>query len=102
MHLIQLLLPLYGRDGQKLGPQAFAQTRSEIVERFGGLTAYTRAPASGLWQEDDGATVHDELVIYEVMSQDFDEAWWKSYRALLERRFDQEQLVARAQQVQVF
>jgi hypothetical protein len=101
MYLIQLLLPLYGNAGEPLSRNFFAKTRNELVERFGGLTAYTQAPARGLWQEDNGQTVHDDLVIYEVMTDDLDEAWWKQYRTELESRFRQEALVVRAQAIRL-
>jgi hypothetical protein len=101
MHLIQLLLPLYGNDKKPLPRQLFAQVREELVERFGGLTAYTRAPVSGLWQEHDGQTTHDDLVIYEVMAEQLDENWWRLYRKELEARFAQSALVVRAQQVKL-
>jgi hypothetical protein len=78
----------------------FGQVRDELVERFGGLTAYTRAPASGLWQEHDGETTHDEIVIYEVMTEQLDRPWWAGYRAELEKRFQQETLIVRAQEFQ--
>ena len=80
MVLVQLLLPLYSNADEALPRTFFRQTREELVARFGGLTAYTRAPASGLWQEDDGSTVHDEIVIYEVMADSLDETWWCAHR----------------------
>jgi hypothetical protein len=101
MVLIQLLLPLYNNDKQPLARELFIQVRDELVERFGGLTAYTRAPASGLWQEHDGQTTRDELVIYEVMTDKLDQQWWRQYRAELEKRFQQEALVVRAQDVRI-
>jgi hypothetical protein len=52
MHLIEILLPLTRRDGSPQPAERFAQVRAELVERFGGVTAFTRAPAEGLW--DDG------------------------------------------------
>ncbi len=96
MHLVQLLLPLYDNRGNRLNKSLFAQVRDELVERFGGLTAHARAPASGLYQEGAGETVHDDLVIYEVMVDTLDEPWWRSYRAELEKRFRQDDLVVRA------
>jgi hypothetical protein len=95
-HLVQLLLPLYDNAGNRFPAKQFAQVRDELVQRFGGMTAHTRAPASGLWQGDDDVTVHDELVIFEVMVDGIDEAWWARYRRDLEKRFRQEALVVRA------
>jgi hypothetical protein len=96
MHLVQLLLPLYDNRGNRLNKTLFAQVRDELVARFGGLTAHARAPASGLWQEGARETVHDDLVIYEVMVDTLDEPWWQSYRVELEKRFRQNELVIRA------
>lgn len=101
MVLIQLLLPLYDNDGRRLPSALYASTREELMARFGGLTAYSRTPADGLWQEDESRTVRDELVIYEVMSDALDEPWWRDYRKMLETRFRQEQLVVRAQEIRM-
>ncbi|HEY8607616.1 MAG TPA: hypothetical protein VIM12_10940 [Noviherbaspirillum sp.] len=99
MFLIQILLPLYDNQGRRLPAAVHGMTRDELVGRFGGLTAYTRAPASGLWQEDAGHTVHDELVIYEVMADALDASWWREYRQTLERRYAQAELVVRAHEI---
>ena len=96
MHLIQLLLPLYDNAGAQFAQEPFLQVRDELVERFGGLTAYARSPVSGLWQDAGERPVHDDLVIYEVMAEDLDPAWWARYRTMLEARFRQEHLVIRA------
>ena len=46
MVLIQLLLPTSGAaGGDSLAP--LAETRRELAERFNGLTAYLRSPATG-------------------------------------------------------
>ena len=96
MFLIQIFLPLYDNDGNALPQSLFGQVRDELVERFGGLTAHSRSPARGLWQEQDGATVRDDLVVYEVMAETIDEAWWQTYRHTLEQGFRQESIVVRA------
>lgn len=101
MYLTQLLLPLYDNDGQALPKALFDDVRNELMEQFGGLTAYARAPANGLWQENDNRAVRDDLVIYEVMASELDRAWWANYRASLEARFRQEQLLIRAHPVEV-
>jgi len=95
MHLVQILLPLYDTHGVAIDRTRFAAVRQELVDRFGGLTAYTRAPAKGLW--DDGAKVeHDEIVVYEVMADDLQRQWWAAWRQELERRFAQQEIVVRA------
>jgi hypothetical protein len=96
MHLVQLLLPLFDPDGERFPPEPYARVRRELTERFGGVTAFQRAPAEGLWREDDGTVVHDEVVVYEVMVERLDRAWWAGFRERLRRSFRQEELVVRA------
>jgi hypothetical protein len=74
--------------------------RAELTERFGGLTAYTRAPAQGLWAEDGGPPARDDIVVHEVMAETLDRAWWAGYRRTLEQRFAQDELVVRAHSVE--
>jgi hypothetical protein len=95
MHLVQLLLPLYGQDGARLPGDLFGSVRTELVGRFGGLTAYSRAPAKGLWA-DEQEVEHDDIVVYEVMVESLDRAWWARYREELTGRFRQKELVVRA------
>ena len=101
MHLIQVLLPLYDNDGRPLPKDLFRTVAAELAERFGGLTAFTRAPAEGLWKEDRATTVRDDIVIYEVLADRLERAWWRDYRAALETRFRQEQVIVRAQAVEM-
>ena len=68
--------------------------RDELTARYGGLTAYTRAPADGVWMADEAPT-RDQIVVYEVMIETLDRDWWSAYRATLERRFRQQTLVTR-------
>jgi hypothetical protein len=96
MHLVQILLPLAAPDGTRLPQALFDAVRQELVDRFGGLTAYTRAPAKGLW-EDGGGVERDDIVVYEVMADRLDRPWWAGYRAELCARFRQQELVVRAQ-----
>ena len=95
MHLVQILLPIDDRAGKALPSALFDEVRRELVDRFGGLTAYTRAPAKGLWNE--GSRVdRDDIVVYEVMVDSLDRVWWSQYRTALAQRFDQEELMVRA------
>jgi hypothetical protein len=96
MHLVQLLLPLRDFDGKPFPRSQYRKIRETLTEKFGGLTAYTRAPAEGLW--DEGSEVEmDDIVIYEVMVGELDRPWWQDYRVQLEKAFDQDELVVRAQ-----
>jgi hypothetical protein len=76
----------------------YAEVRNELVDRFGGITAYTRAPVHGLWQESE-QIVRDDLIIYEIMVETLEEKWWSEYRVILENRFQQQSLVVRAHQI---
>ena len=96
MTLVQLLLPIHDRDGAPLPNEMFARVRAELTERFGGVTAYTRSPAIGLWKRDDEATERDQVIMVEVVVEDFDRQWWSAYRQHLEMRFGQDEMHARA------
>ena len=95
MYLIQFLLPLRDNERRPFARADFDRVRAELIERFGGVTAFLQSPASGAWKEE-GETTHDEVVLLEVMTEALDRAWWKNYRAELERRFRQETIVVRA------
>jgi len=71
----------------------------ELTDRFGGVTAYTRAPATGLWEEPSGAKVRDDVVVYEVMADALDEAWWTAFRERLEAQFQQQEIVIRSHEI---
>ena len=96
MYLVQILLPVYDNHGQAFDAHEYVELRSELAERFGGVTAYTRAPARGMWKDDAGGTTRDDIVIIEVMTEDLDRAWWTDFRKQLEKRFRQENVVVRA------
>ena len=95
-HLVQLLLPLRMCDGAEVPAQLFADVRAELTERFGGVTAYSRSPATGLWRRTEAEVERDQVIMVEVVVEDFDRAWWRHYRDDLARRFDQEEIHARA------
>ena len=96
MHLVQLLVPLYDNAGKRFPRAMHDRLAKELAERFGGVTAYARAPASGLWKTR-GKAKHDDLIVYEVMTARLDVAWWARYRKALERRFEQDELLVRSQ-----
>ena len=100
MQLIQILLPLYDNAGEALPAELFTEVRQQLADRFGGLTAYSRAPAQGLWK-DEGETHHDDIVVFEVMAAELDTAWWGDYRRNLEAKFRQREIIIRAQETVV-
>lgn len=101
-HLVQLLLPLYDKQGRRNDRSRFDSVRSELTTKFGGLTCYARTPIEGLWKPDESTAVErDDLVIYEVMVREVNRSWWKEYRESLEARFDQAELVIRCHSIEL-
>ena len=98
MHLVEILLPLNDNSGRPFAAEKYAAIRQHLTERFGGLTAFTRSPAQGT-TTGGGKTVHDDIVVFEVMTETLDVAWWRNYRRQLEREFRQNEIVVRASTV---
>jgi hypothetical protein len=96
MFLIEFLLPTSDNAGQRFPHSEFDRIRHELTSRFGGVTAFLRSPATGLWADDSGQVRGDELAIFEVMVDSLDRAWWRDYRVQLEQRFRQQEVVMRA------
>jgi hypothetical protein len=101
VYLVQLLLPRYDNDGNPFDTTLFGMVRRELIDRFGGVTAYTRAPASGAWSEENGGVVRDDILIYEVMAPELERDWWAEYRETLRGRFQQDELVVRASRIEL-
>ena len=98
MKLVQILLPLRDNQGRKFDQPVYAEVHDELISRFGGVTAYTRSPARGLWQSA-GSTKRDDVIIVEVMAKIFRLRWWRKYRRALEKKFRQDEIVVRAQNI---
>ena len=96
MFLVQMLLPVYDNSGRRVPHERFTELRDELTDRFGGVTAFLRAPALGSWKDDSGKIDRDEVVMCEVMVDPLERSWWADYRKSLEQRFGQETLVIRA------
>ncbi|MDZ4820726.1 MAG: hypothetical protein SGJ20_17305 [Planctomycetota bacterium] len=101
MHLIQILLPLSDQAGEHFPREEYARVEQLLVERFGGYTAYARAPASGLWTNDKSAVERDDLVIYEVMTKKLEKTWWGEFRKTAEQRFRQTEVVIRSLVIEI-
>jgi hypothetical protein len=100
MYLVQLLLPRYAADGTRFPKAMFDEVRTRLAERFGGVTAYLRSPAIGLWEDANGDCVRDDVLLFEVMVDSIDRQHWTDYRRELERRFAQDQILVRATAVE--
>ncbi|MHB9009459.1 MAG: hypothetical protein ACYDC1_21315, partial [Limisphaerales bacterium] len=75
------------------------RVKTELTEQCGGLTSYTRAPAEGVWT-NGSKTKREDIVVYEVMANSTKPDWWRLYRRKLEKRFQQQTVVIRAQTIQ--
>lgn len=101
MVLIQMLLPTRSSEGPAFSDELILQTREELLDRFGGLTAYVRAPAAGVWTSPRGEVDADSVVLIEVLSDVFDRTWWRAYADTLKQRFKQESIHIRASDVEL-
>jgi len=101
MHLIQILLPLYDNEGREFAHEIYREISDELVARFSGLTAFTRAPAEGHWAPTANETEQDDIMIFEVMAPKIDEKWWTEYRKTLEKRLRQESIVIRSNAIRL-
>jgi hypothetical protein len=95
-YLVQLILPVYDNEGTPIERQLFVEVRRELTERFGGVTAYTRAPAEGTWESPEGHLHRDDVIVVETMTEEIDRQWWAGYSRELAARFRQQTLVVRA------
>jgi len=96
MNLVEILLPVRDNAGATFPKSSFDLVKNELTDRFGGLTAFTRSPADGFWQDKSGATHAEDVIAFEVMAEAVDEGWWKDFRNRLETLFGQEEIVIRA------
>ena len=97
-YLIQLLLPLRDNEGQPYERMLFKDINASLVEKFGGVTAFSRSPAKGIWIADDHAE-RDDVIVIEVMAANLDRAWWRSFRQRLETTMKQAEIIVRAQSI---
>ena len=98
MHLIEIFLPLSDNDGRRFAAADYAGVRKQLTEKFGGLTAFSRSPAEGI-DTGHGHERHDELVVFEIMTEQLDEAWWTAWRRQLETTFRQDRILIRRSEV---
>ncbi|MBL8596539.1 MAG: hypothetical protein JNL14_02240 [Devosia sp.] len=101
MFVVELFIPLEKPDGTAVPVNVFERIKTELTERFGGVTAHLQSPAEGAWKPEAEDVIHDRIAIFEVMVEDVDTAWWRDYRHRLEVELDQHRILARLHQVTV-
>lgn len=93
--LIQLLLPVTDNQGRRFPDRMWEALKEKLVERFGGVTAFHRAPAEGVWAPSPERRTAEDVFVVEVMSETFDETWWSRLQTDLESSLAQEHVVVR-------
>ena len=99
MYLIQLLLPLHDNEKRPIPAEHFNRLRTDLTQRFGGVTAFVRAPAKGLWEEDEEINSDDD-VVFEIIAENFAKDWWPEYRIQLQHVFKQKEILIWATRVE--
>jgi hypothetical protein len=94
MEIVEVFLPLETGSGVAIDPEIIEGIIGGLADRFGGATAFTRAPAEGLWKQNRQIR-KDRVIIVEVMVDEIDEAWWRDYRRRLEVEFEQDEVMIR-------
>lgn len=97
--VIELLLPIFFNDGRAIPDSEWEALRRELVDRFGGFTAFSRQPAEGVWRSGR-VSKRDDIVVVEVMSPDLDRIWWGDWRSRTEARLGQAEIIVRASRVE--
>jgi inorganic pyrophosphatase len=97
---VQLFIPLRDPKGKQFAEKHFSDLTAELKENFGGVTVYSRAPATGQWKQEGGKTVTDKLLVYEVLLSNLDKKYWTKLKARLEKRFRQQELLVLITKVQ--
>jgi hypothetical protein len=96
MMCVEILLPLRDNQGSPLPEEPFQRLQQTLTHRFGGLTSFTRSPADGFWKDAHNAVRTDDIVVFEVMTDELDRDWWRDLRRELEASFQQEEIVIRS------
>lgn len=76
MHLIQIFFSVFNPQKLLFPSHFYKKLSKNLTEKLGGLTSYFRSPAEGLWKEDGNKTVKDDIIIYEIVVETVDIAWW--------------------------
>jgi hypothetical protein len=82
-------LPLKHNDGRPVPPEAFEQTREELVAHFGGISLEPTV-IRGIWTHE-GARYEDDLFRFSIDVEDTaeHEEFFIRYKSTLLQRFEQ-------------
>ncbi len=94
-----MLLPIKDENGGLFPEHYFTDLRDALAIKFGGITIYSRSPVKGLWKESGSSLVADEMIIYEIMMQDVDLAYWKAQKLRLQKLLHQDEIMMRYHEV---
>lgn len=95
MHLVEIFLPSLDNEGNAFPNESFNIVRLELMERFGGVTIFARAPGQGITTEHGT----DDIIVIEVMTPLIERFWWDQYRRSLEQRFKQDEVLIRGTEI---
>lgn len=97
MYLVQLLLPVL----EEPADHVFDDLKRTLTKHFEGFTAYSQAPAEGMWAPDGGPEERDSIIVVEVMTATVDREWWHQLRMKLEADLKQDLVIIRAQAIEM-
>jgi hypothetical protein len=72
MFVIEVFLPLDTGPGVAVDVDVVEGIVRGLADRFGGATAFTREPASGLWKRET-TIERDRIIVIEVMVRDVEQ-----------------------------
>ncbi len=101
MELIQIFLPLRDNHGEAFPFRKFQLVKEQLVEKFGGVTAFANSPGEGVWRESPKRFIKDDVVTFEVMTDTLDRDWWHGYKEDLEESFGQDEIIIRKMQIEI-
>jgi hypothetical protein len=99
MYSIELLLPLTDNADKPFPPDMIASIRERLLRKFGGYTAFVRAPADGEWLAE-GRRYRDDVLEVRVVTAELDRGWWRGFREDLERSLRQEEVLIHATRIE--
>ena len=100
MYLVEVFVPRYYRNGNRVEAERLKDLQQKLAQKFGGVTAFLRSSARGLWMNEQGMAERDEIAIFEVMTPGLDRQWWKLFRAKLEAELDQDEILIRVTDIE--